>query len=114
MSDIIAMSIVNANGCWLWQGRLSPQGYAVYGKADKVRVARFAWELEHRQEMRDGMYACHTCDVSNCVNPAHVYEGTPGENLKDAYVRGQRIAKRHTQTLSNEDVRAIRTIVLRS
>jgi hypothetical protein len=29
------------------------------------------------------MFICHTCDYRPCCNPAHLFQGTPSDNIKD-------------------------------
>jgi transcriptional regulator with XRE-family HTH domain len=36
-----------------------------------------------------GMHVCHTCDYPPCVRPDHLFEGTPGDNLRDAQAKGR-------------------------
>lgn len=36
-----------------------------------------------------GDLALHKCDNSKCVNPDHLYWGTPQQNVRDAYERGR-------------------------
>jgi len=37
------------------------------------------------------MVACHSCDVANCVNGDHLWEGTQADNLKDMRVKGRAV-----------------------
>lgn len=76
--------------CWPWTAFRSKN----YGKfnlaAGDARYAhRFALELSIGGPIPKGMYACHRCDNPPCCNPAHLYVGTPTQNLEDAYRRGR-------------------------
>lgn len=99
--------------CWPWLGSLR-RGYGIL-KVNKKTVPahRLAWELANGRSMGAGMQACHTCDNRRCCNPAHIWEGTGSENLKDA-VRKNRLlpplgTKHHCAKLTEDDVRAIRS-----
>jgi len=35
------------------------------------------------------MQACHTCDNPPCVNPDHLFEGTPLYNTRDKITKGR-------------------------
>lgn len=103
MDDLIDMSELNPRtGCWEWLHGLDVNGYAVYGKSGKIRIARFAWELTNGREMPDDLVACHKClDCKKCINPEHVYAGTEHMNLQDQYDKRERIPWRHTCTLTD-------------
>lgn len=53
------------------------------------RAHRVALELRLGRRIRPGYVACHTCDVANCVNPDHLWEGTQAENLDDMRQKGR-------------------------
>jgi len=87
--DLIDRS-TGANGCWMWLGNRDDGGYGRFGRNGKVeRAHRIALEDKLGRPIRKGFGALHRCDNSSCVNPAHLYEGTPADNLRDVFERGR-------------------------
>ena len=79
---------VPESGCWLWMGTVSSRGYGQVWVNGMHRPAhRISWELVNGP-MPAHLDACHTCDVECCINPAHIWPGTPSENAKDAVRKG--------------------------
>lgn len=39
--------------------------------------------------IKPGYLCCHHCDVGNCIEPEHLYEGTYSQNMRDAHERGR-------------------------
>lgn len=74
-------------GCWIWLGCLKNSvrnvqyGSITRGK-EKLRSNRAAW-VAYNGSIPDGLYVLHTCDVTLCVNPKHLYLGTQQQNVKD-------------------------------
>ena len=82
------------NGCWLWTGARRP-GTHPYGKigfewqGQKIQLAhRFAWLRKHG-ELDPEVKVLHSCDNPPCVNPTHIYEGTPKQNTGDMFSRAR-------------------------
>jgi hypothetical protein len=75
--------------CWVWQGRLTHNGYGRFSHGGKDhRAHRVAYELSMGPIPR-GLMILHCCDNRRCVNPAHLRPGTAAENYDDAYSRGR-------------------------
>lgn len=95
--------------CWLWNPKLSDQGYAVIKYHQKAyKVYRVMWERANGETIPAGMSACHRCDNPACVNPEHIFIGTHDENMRDMISKGRQSAPRG---LTDDQVRTIRAAV---
>lgn len=85
--------------CWPWLGHRSGDWYGrVYSNGKQIGAHRVSY-LIHNGELPKGAFICHTCDNPGCVNPKHLYAGTPATNVKDMDQRGRRV----TNTVRGED-----------
>ena len=69
--------VAKSEGCWLWTGPDSGNGYGLIGKGGRgggvKYVHRLSYEI-HFGEIPPKMQVCHTCDVRSCVNTVSVVD----------------------------------------
>lgn len=77
------------DACWEWTGARKVLGYGKLSWEAKVTTAhRVAYALAHGP-IPNGMFVCHRCDHPPCCNPAHLFLGTPKDNIQDAKAKGR-------------------------
>ncbi len=83
---------VNEQGCWLWGGAVNRGGYGTMTVAGRTTtVPRVAFAIAVGKPMCELDHVCHDCpggDNPLCCNPAHLFEGTRSDNVRDAMEKG--------------------------
>lgn len=116
--------VKKSRGCWEWQGAKNTSGYGNVAWGGRVycahRVAAWLSELidspqalSSRVESRGAnKYVLHKCDNRLCCNPAHLFVGTLGDNMADAYRKKRKAQPRgeaHANAkLTNKQAKEIR------
>lgn len=77
-------------GCHLWTGAVFDNGYGVFRIGGKNKKAhRVAFEQAHGVLLEPAQKLLHSCDVRNCINPAHLSVGTCRDNTLDCLAKGR-------------------------
>ena len=103
------------SGCAIWMGAQTAGGYgrsAVAAKRHNTTIVHRALFQELNGLVPNGLYVCHHCDTPLCVNPDHLFIGTPTDNAQDRKKKGRSASKRGelngNKVLTYSDVEEIR------
>lgn len=95
------IDVSHESNCWLWTGCRTAKGYGRFSLNGRgVRAHRVAFAMNSGRLVLPTGHVLHRCDNPPCVNPSHLFEGTPKINTADMIERGRFVPPPH-QTGSN-------------
>jgi hypothetical protein len=100
--------VAGEDECWLWQAAPDDKGYGAFKyKGHMHKAHRLA--LGFFERVRRDRDVLHSCDTPACCNPAHLFQGTHSDNMKDCAAKGRLNSQQRKLRLKNGGGDGIRT-----
>ena len=74
--------------CDIFKGGKDKDGYGWQRALGERKAHRVAW-VKANGPIPKGMLVCHSCDNPSCINPDHLWLGTPKQNMEDKQRKGR-------------------------
>lgn len=100
--------LIDASGCWIWQGSTSKDMYGQIKVAGGVVSTHRLAYMAAKGEIPRGKVIRHQCDVRPCCNPGHLIVGDHEDNTQDTVDRGRAKARRVLTAEEQAEVVALR------
>lgn len=91
-AERLAARTIKTPTCWIVQGYRNPNNGYVQISSTKGQPPYFAHRLAYELAngpIPKGLKILHSCDVPQCVNPAHLSVGTQRDNILDSIRKGR-------------------------